>query len=575
MKRIKELRERGVSLDDALQSDAEKLKNRKGIQKRATLVKAGNTSDLSEDSPMAPSEEQLSKINQFTRRTVDASEVVAFKTYSCNDMPDRDDDQFVSGCVKGFATLEGPFSPVGKSYMVGHDYSKLAVGRLFDVGVEKVNGVTFLTNDVYIPNTEANKPFIEGIDFGVNWAVSVGVMLDKDACTICDKGFSSWGWWCQSGHDKGSWYDPSSDETDDWGYPLAVEPGSKGAVKCIRQFKEAKDFYELSQVFLGAQYDAQIGKGIAKAASALRVPILGVSAEEAKGIEMAHEPDEVTEARSLYNVKTTEDGSLRWRDSDSLVWTFDPDSPNDGIMSLGKSSEDESNQEEDHAGNSSRDGKTVDADSGSEVTEVIEGRTEGSGSQGDHSEEGTGEDFSHSDEDSLEAINQNTPENESEQDMDKAAVIKAATVARLPHSVIEKVADAEGNGLVALLAASASEIESLTTRVAENVLKAALGDQYVKALRAEAIDWYTKAHATGDSGVNVDILNKMLDRFDGDIDLIKTVIEENKSLAQAKFPNAVRRSSFPVDPNSADVPETLKGTDENNEASRFAKKHHG
>lgn len=576
MKRVKELQERGISLKEALEDDADRLKNQKGIQKRATLVKAGDTAgELDEGSPMRPDDEQLAKINQFTRRAVTADEVVAFKTYSCNDMPDRDDDQFVAECVKGFAALEGPFSPIGKSYMVGHDYSKLAVGRIFDADVETVKGVTFLTNQVYIPNTESNKSFIEGIDFGVNWAVSVGVMLGQDSCTVCAAPFSSWGWFCQNGHDKGASYDPNSEETDSWGYPQAVDPNSKGAVKCIRQFKQAKDFYELSQVFLGAQYDAEIGKGFAKAASALKVPLLGLSTEEAKTIDVVHEPDAVMKARELYNVKTTDDGVLRWKDADSLVWTFDPNSANDGIMSLGKSSEeDESNQEEEDGRNSIGSVEEVEPVSVESEDEGIGGGTVEQGDEEvNQASPGSAEHVSGNvGGDSVEVI---AEENGNEEEMDKAAVLKAATAARLPHSVIGKVADAEGNGLAVLLAASASEIEAATKRAESFEAKALLGDQYVKGLRSDAIDWYVKAHATGNGAVNVDTLNKMLDRFGDDAELIKSVIDENMALAQAKFPSAVRRSSAPVDPNVADVPTGLKSADHDDEYDRFAKKRHG
>lgn len=576
--RVKELQERGISLKEAVETDEARRKETKGIQKRATLVKAGDSADLSEGSPAAPNEEQLERINQYTRRTVSADEVVAFKTYSCNDMPDRDDDQFVTQCVKGFNELEGPFSPLGKSYMIGHDYSKLAVGRIFGSDVERVNGVTFLTNEVYIPNTEANKSFIEGIDFGINWAVSVGVMLGKDVCSVCSAPFSSWGFWCMNGHDKGAHYDPDSTETDDWGYPKAVDPETSGAVKCLRQFKEAKDFYELSQVFLGAQYDAQIGKGIAKAASALKVPVLGLSAEEAKGIEVVHEPEGVTEARRLYDVKTTDEGALRWKDADNLIWTFDPNSANDGIMSLGKSSEvdepESSTQEEEDGRDSAGSVEEEHAESVSGSSEGDSGGSEGElGSQGD-TEESAGENQRGDGGNSVEVSSVDT-ETQEEEEMDKAAVLKAASDARLPHSVIGKVADAEGNGLSVLLAAAASEIEAANKRAEENEAKAVLGGEYVKSLRVEAIDWYTKAHATGNGGVNVDTLNKMLDRFGDDTELIKTVIEENKALAQAKFPAAVRRSSFPTDPNSPDVPVEAKDPVGDDRVTEFAHRYHG
>ncbi len=559
MKTIKELRERGISLAEANEQDEARKAGQKdkGVQKRAVLVKAGDAEGMTEGSPMPPNEEQLAKINQFTRRSVTADEVVAFKTYSCNDMPDRDDDQFTAQCVKGFYDLEGPFSSVGKSYMIGHDYSKNAVGRIFDVGMEKINGVNFLTNHVYIPNTDANKSFIENIDFGVNWAVSVGVMLDSSECSVCGAGFSSYGWWCAAGHDKGAYYDPKSEEVDSWGYPMPVNSDTKGAVKCIRQFTSPKDFYELSQVFLGAQYDAQIGKGIAKAASALKVPILGLSTEEAKGIDVVHEPEEVSLARSIYNVKTTDDGVIKWKDQDNLVWTFDTKSPNDGIMSLGKSSE--TDQEEENAGNrTGADSQERSASDDGNDGSFGEGSKQSGQDQAGDSEDG-GEDLGVQGPDSVEVTD--SPDDKEigdEEEMDKAAVLKAAATAKIPTSIIEKATEAEGNGFAVLLTAAAETIESLAKEVEKSAPKVALGESYIKSLRTDAIDWYVKSHATAEGeSVKIDNLTKMLDAFGDDVDLIKTVIEENKALAQAKFPQAVRRSSFPTDPNAKDAPTGL------------------
>jgi hypothetical protein len=250
-------------------------------------------------------------------------------------------------------------------------------------------------------------------------------------------------------------------------------------------------------------------------------------------------------------------------------------------MCLGKSSEEEAeviDQEEDHAGNSVGNEQEERSEGNESSPEGVGGGTVEQGVEEEHlatsgsaehvSSDGSGH--------SVQVTDPATSENGNEEEMDKAAVLKAATDARLPHSVIGKVADAEGNGLSVLLATAAAEIEVATKRADQFEAKAVLGDQYIKSLRVEAIDWYVKAHATGDGPVNVDTLNKMLDRFGDDHELIRSVIDENQALAQAKFPTALRRSSRPTDPNAADVPEALTAApDTDDQVSRFTKNVHG
>src|SRR5206468_5503893 len=101
-----------------------------------------------------------------------------FPVLACNDIIDRDIDQFTTKTVRGFLDLEGPLSPLGKSFMVGHNYSALPVGRIFDGKVAAKDGVTWLKLWTYIPNTPQYQAYLEYVDFGVYWAVSVGVMLE-------------------------------------------------------------------------------------------------------------------------------------------------------------------------------------------------------------------------------------------------------------------------------------------------------------------------------------------------------------------------------------------------------------
>jgi hypothetical protein len=281
---------------------------------------------------------------------VTADDVIAFKLDAMNDLYDRDDEKFTTDTVNEFAALPQPFSFVGKSYMVDHEYKMAnARGRIFDVGDRhEGHADSDRPSSSSRPSTRPRRPqyadFIEGLEFGINWAVSVGVVVDRSLCSICDSPVhtSSWGgWsWCSAGHEKGYYYVPGKEEEDGWGFFIPVDPSTKGAVKAMVDLHGAVDGYEISSVFLGAQYMAQLGEKSAvrkmfAAAEKAKLPILGLSAKEAEKIKMPHEPAEVQEARSKFGV-VTENGVVKWTDEDGLVWAWDSNGTTDDILCLGK-----------------------------------------------------------------------------------------------------------------------------------------------------------------------------------------------------------------------------------------------
>lgn len=613
----------GKKLSEAVAEDAEAIKARKGlIDKKATLVKApDDESDANGDlgATMRPSEEQLSRINQFTKRPVTADEVVAFTTLSCNDIPDRDDDQFTTQCVKDFAELPQPFSPTGKSYMVDHDYKVAnAIGRIFGTDTKKISGSLFLTNEVYIPNTAKNKDFIEDLDFGVNWAVSVGVMLGKDECSLswCKAGFASHGYWCRNGHDKGLFYTEDAEE-DAWGFPKPCDPNTKGAEKCIRKFSEPRDMYELSQVFLGAQYYAALEKmpdfkSVMKSVSDAGIPTIGLATEEAEKIPFRHEPKRVSDARFTYGVKEMSDGSLQWVDENGLIFCYDPEDPESGIVSLGKAAIND--QEDDDDGRSVLSRSARAEDLGADGSGDDDGEGGEPGSQGNPGSEASDEPGSESrspgslttespeddeedeededpesssdedDEDSEdpdgdEESEEEEADNQEEKSVTKKAVLASARKANLPGSVIDAVVEAEGNGLDALLAAVGSEIRKVHNEKSALQEKADLGEVYLKSLRAEALDWYVKAHQSETNRkISIETFERLLDKCGDDVELIKAMSDEQKERAQARFPQSVRRSSFVFDPNVPKAPEmdsSDTGTESSGTTARRARKYHG
>lgn len=540
-------------------------------KKKVNLKAAEGTGDLG--GTFTPSSEELDQINQFTRKTVGADDVVAFPTMSCNDLYDRDDERFTPDTIQAFGALEAPYSFTGKSFMSDHVYEMDHVkGRIFDTGTTTVDGVNFVTNKVYVPNTEQYQKYIENIDFGLAWAVSVGVVIDKANCSIPGCGeqvFSSrfFGDWCAAGHEKGYFYVPGAEEDDGWGFFLPVDPETKGAVKARVDLSDPIDAYELSQVFLGAQYFAELAKkpgfsGMIKAASAKTVPYIGLSRKEAEELPLIEEAPEVTEARQQYTVSTNDDGDPMWTDDDGMVWVYVTSADNNGeVMCLGESNKEESDGQGQESGDGVEGtGEVVRADGdqgpehqaepdpAAEPVVVSTGQEPdaeaGSPGQGDLTD----------------------PPNNEEKAVSKKSLLAAMKAAKWPGDLVDKVEGVEGDDLANLLAVVGEEVQAQSSKVAALTAKAELGEQYIQGLRKDALAWYVKARqAEPNQAVSVEVFNKILDRVGDDAEVLLSITEEQKDLARAKFPEATRRSTFEKDPNEvepiAELPQVTKSDD--------------
>lgn len=334
-----------------------------GITKRLTMLQSagGAVGKAAEGGVRQPTAEQLRMINTLTRSPKTASEVAVFPVLAANDIIDRDVDRFTPDTIRGFMDLEGPLNPVGKSFMVGHDYSKLPVGRIFDGGAVEEDGVNWLKLWTYMPNTEQYKSFLENVDFGIYWAVSVGVMLGGATCSVGEP--HEWGWHpmvCSAGHMKSERYDALSS-----GSMYDMPDTNDAGVLCWRNLEQPQDFYELSQVYLGAQYMAAYDEKVAGAVS--KSFDMG-GAEMAKGLELYESDakiltltaDEAAElphpfpdgskiakaADAGTEIEDLEDGSRKFTDEDGLVWVFDA---NGDETCLGKAADEDDEDDDDEA----------------------------------------------------------------------------------------------------------------------------------------------------------------------------------------------------------------------------------
>lgn len=219
------------------------------------------------ESPTTPSDEQMEKILPFLRSSKEPDQLAVFPVLACNTLVDRDDEQFTDRAIGEALKLPDHLSFVGKSFLWDHDHSsKAAIGRIFNVEpyefqeLDPVSGKTDqqgVKEWVYVPKTDANKEYLENLDYGILWAVSVGVRVGDFRCSIDGSPMQMdfcYGAECDAGHKKGYWYSPNDEE--------AESPSSKALEKDWQytwiKYNEVQEGMETSQVWLGAQYGAQV-----------------------------------------------------------------------------------------------------------------------------------------------------------------------------------------------------------------------------------------------------------------------------------------------------------------------------
>ncbi len=201
----------------------------------------------------APSEEELSLINKFTRRTFSADEVYAFSVVLCDNDVDRDFERFSDDALCKMAELF-----VGKTGIFDHSHkSENQCARIFSCEAQDVPdrktrlGEPYkrLFARAYTPKSQRSEELILDIDAGIKKEVSVGCSMGSSRCSICGEPFGS----CN--HIKGRTY-------------------KSGGVKklCYFELSDPRDAYEWSFVAVPAQREA----GVVKSYSSEDIEIGGI-----------------------------------------------------------------------------------------------------------------------------------------------------------------------------------------------------------------------------------------------------------------------------------------------------------
>ena len=213
-----------------------------------------------------PTEEQLAKINSFSKTQLSAEAVYCFSVRLCDDLPDRDFERFDTAALPVLAELFR-----GKTGIVDHNWSSQnQVARIFDTEVCHEQGVSFIRAKCYMLRTEKNADLIADIEGGIKKEVSVGCAVGRVSCSVCGSIYGS----CE--HHKGNSYNGEvclavlSMPTDAYEFSFVAVPSQKeaGVLKAkkggvslsLAELVEKSGNSTLSEHFRSLQKDALFGQ---------------------------------------------------------------------------------------------------------------------------------------------------------------------------------------------------------------------------------------------------------------------------------------------------------------------------
>lgn len=133
--------------------------------------------------------QQLEKINKFTRRELTADEVYVFSVILCDNDIDRDGERFSD---EALGELQKLF--VGKTGIFDHDAkTSNQSARIFDTELVDDSSRTtkngepykYLKASVYMVRTDENRNLIAEIDGGIKKEVSISCTASQKSCSVC------------------------------------------------------------------------------------------------------------------------------------------------------------------------------------------------------------------------------------------------------------------------------------------------------------------------------------------------------------------------------------------------------
>lgn len=138
---------------------------------------------------MEATEDNLAKLNRFTRRQLTAEEVYLFSVTLCDNEIDRDRERFTVDALQKLAALF-----IGVTGIFDHNPKGAnQTARIFDTEVvtdemRKTAGgeaYTCLKAAAYMVRTDANCDLIKEIDGGIKKEVSISCTVARQSCSLC------------------------------------------------------------------------------------------------------------------------------------------------------------------------------------------------------------------------------------------------------------------------------------------------------------------------------------------------------------------------------------------------------
>lgn len=134
-------------------------------------------------------DKHLALIQSLAEREVSADEVAVRGMLLCNSQRDYYYSRFSRRALDEVAEML-PGAPV----MVGHDYSRVPIGRFFDARVVRIEDPSLPKRDqfwveglYYAPRDDEGDAFIRRVDLGVWKEVSIGFRLSRAPCSVCHR----------------------------------------------------------------------------------------------------------------------------------------------------------------------------------------------------------------------------------------------------------------------------------------------------------------------------------------------------------------------------------------------------
>lgn len=180
--------------------------------------------------------EELTIINQFTKRALKEDEVYTFAVRLCDNEVDRDGERFPRATLEELAELF-----VGKSGIFDHEWTtKGQAARIYRTEIveeedvcSQGEGRCYLKGYAYMLRGGENDALIAQIEGGIKKEVSVGCSVERCVCSICGEDINT------CAHKKGEVY---------------------GGKVCCAELVNAQDAYEWSFVAVPAQPRAGVLK---------------------------------------------------------------------------------------------------------------------------------------------------------------------------------------------------------------------------------------------------------------------------------------------------------------------------